>query len=352
MSDINTQQLKVLIDKTLSRPLTEPSQNKALRDLLKKIVTEIEDIGTVQGVSGYSGYSGYSGASGHSGISGYSGQNGAASSSGFSGYSGFSGISGYSGTNGTNGTSGFSGWSGISGWSGFSGISGYSGTNGSMGISGYSGIDGQSGFSGISGYSGYSGTNGTNGTNGASGFSGYSGISGWSGYSGISGYSGTNGSTGTSGFSGYSGYSGFSGVASVDHLVPPASNLTINPSSPHTNDIQAGASLVPGDLVILNSSSQWVGTDANASATYAGLVAIALETKSSSQAIDVALPGSIIRNDAWTWTIGGTIYMSETAKTMTQTAPATTDSATRIMGYAISATVMYFFPSNDYITHV
>ena len=136
----------------------------------------------------------------------------------------------------------------------------------------------------------------------------------------------------------------------IDHAIEPASNGGY--SGNVTNDLQAGATVAQYELVILNSSSQWVLTDANASATYAGMLALALEAKTSGQAMLTALPGSYIRNDSWTWTAGATLYMSETAGAITATAPVTTDSATRVIGYALTDDCIFFNPSNDYITHV
>jgi hypothetical protein len=106
------------------------------------------------------------------------------------------------------------------------------------------------------------------------------------------------------------------------------------------------------DLVILNSSGQWVQADANTASTYAGMVAIALESKTSGQAMSVALPNSVVRNDAWSWTPGAVLYMSETAGQITATQPTTSGAAIRVMGFALSADVIYFYPSPDYITHV
>lgn len=108
-----------------------------------------------------------------------------------------------------------------------------------------------------------------------------------------------------------------------------------------------------GDLVYLDSSSTWQKCDANTLALYNGLLAIALEVKASGNALLVALPGSFVYSTTGfpTWTIGSPIYMSETAGAMTQTAPTTTDAATRVVGWGIHADKMYFFPSPDYITH-
>jgi hypothetical protein len=180
---------------------------------------------------------------------------------------------------------------------------------------------------------------GTSGTSGTSGSSGTSGTSGSNGSSGTSGTSGSNGSSGTS---------GTSGTANISAL--PGSNLTA--IGPTMNALQAGASITIMDLVILNSSGQWVQTDANNISTYAGMVAIALESKTSGQAMSVALPNSVVRNDAWSWTPGAVLYMSETAGQITATQPTTSGAAIRVIGYALTATVIYFCPSPDYITHV
>jgi hypothetical protein len=121
---------------------------------------------------------------------------------------------------------------------------------------------------------------------------------------------------------------------------------------PTMNALQAGASITIMDLVILNSSGQWIQTDATSISTYAGMIAIALESKTSGQAMSVALPNSVVRNDAWSWTPGAVLYMSETAGQITATQPTTSGVAIRVIGFALSADVIYFAPSPDYITHV
>lgn len=132
-------------------------------------------------------------------------------------------------------------------------------------------------------------------------------------------------------------------------LAIPGTNLTA--SGVQTSAFQAGGTITAGDLVILNSSSQWVQTDANASSTYAGLLAVSLESKTVGQAMLVALPGSIVRNTAWAWTPGATLYISETAATITATQPTTTDAVIRVVGYAVDADDIYFIPSGSWITH-
>jgi len=133
-------------------------------------------------------------------------------------------------------------------------------------------------------------------------------------------------------------------------LAIPGTNLTA--SGPQTSAFQAGGTITAGNLVILNSSSQWVQTDANAAATYNGLLGVSLESKTVGEAMLVALPGSIVRNTAWAWTPGATLYLSETAATITETQPVTTDAAIRVVGHAVDADDVYFLPSPDWITHV
>jgi len=135
----------------------------------------------------------------------------------------------------------------------------------------------------------------------------------------------------------------------ADIPVEPASDgMSVGP---HTNDLAAGESVSAWQLVCLQADGKWDRADANTVALYAGLLGIAKETKGDTEAMDVALPGSIVRNDAWTWTAGSILYMSETTGAMTHTAPVTTDSATRIIGYALTDDTIWFDPDNTWITH-
>lgn len=122
---------------------------------------------------------------------------------------------------------------------------------------------------------------------------------------------------------------------------------------PSTDEFQASATIAQWEAVYLNSSSQWALTDADAAAT-AGTVMVALATEAGTlnNALRVALPGSFVRNDAWTWTVGGPIYLSTTPGALTQTAPSATDDVVRILGYAVNADTIYWNPSNDFITVV
>jgi hypothetical protein len=102
------------------------------------------------------------------------------------------------------------------------------------------------------------------------------------------------------------------------------------------------------DAVYLNSSSQWVLADANGSGTYP-CRGIATATVATGNATTVITRGTI-RNDAWAWTVGGTIYLSTTAGGLTQTAPSTTGDKVQVIGYALDADTMAVEISPDYGT--
>ena len=102
------------------------------------------------------------------------------------------------------------------------------------------------------------------------------------------------------------------------------------------------------DVVYLNGSSQWVLADANGSGTFPAR-GLAVSTVSTGNATTVIEDG-VVRNDAWTWTPGGTIYLSVTAGALTQTAPSTTGDKVQVIGYAIDADTMRVKISSDYGT--
>lgn len=102
------------------------------------------------------------------------------------------------------------------------------------------------------------------------------------------------------------------------------------------------------DTVYLNGSSQWVLADANGSGTYP-CRGIAVATVATANATTIITRGTI-RNDAWTWTPGGNIYLSATAGGLTQTPPSTTGDKVQVLGYALDADTMAVEISPDYGT--
>jgi len=134
-----------------------------------------------------------------------------------------------------------------------------------------------------------------------------------------------------------------------------ASSADINPS-PATNTgsgitatLTAGENLTFGNVCYIKSDGKiWKG-DANSAGLfpvqYMALGTISADATGSFLILGFATLSS------WTWTVGGRLYLSTTAGAMTQTQPAATDDCIQVLGVALSATTVLFFPSPDYLTH-
>jgi hypothetical protein len=94
-----------------------------------------------------------------------------------------------------------------------------------------------------------------------------------------------------------------------------------------------------------NSSSSWILSDSNAAASSTGLLALALGNAVSS---GMLLRG-YVRNNSWTFTTGSAIYLNSTAGALSNTAPTAANDVIRIVGFAISGTVIFFCPDNTWI---
>lgn len=120
----------------------------------------------------------------------------------------------------------------------------------------------------------------------------------------------------------------------------------------------AGYAQTYGDLVYLDpTDSRWEKTDANSAAAADGdargtLGIVVVAGAADGNACTVLLHG-VIRADAAfpTFTVNNPVYVSETAGTVTQTQPTTTDAVIRVVGFALTTDEMFFNPSGDYITH-
>jgi len=116
-------------------------------------------------------------------------------------------------------------------------------------------------------------------------------------------------------------------------------NGTITTETVDTNSVGVASALV------LASDGHYDEVDASASSTMP-CSALALETGTGSKTI---LHQGFIRNDAWSWTVGGVIYVSETTGTLTQTAPTTSSAVVQVVGIAKTADIIYFNPSYNMV---
>jgi hypothetical protein len=123
-------------------------------------------------------------------------------------------------------------------------------------------------------------------------------------------------------------------------------------NGPQTNTFASGYSSTIMDLVYMGSGGKWLEADSDATGTSINLLGIALEAKTDTQAMNVALPCSFVRDDSWNWTIGVPLYVSGTLGAITETKPTGSGDVVRTVGFAVHADMIYFCPSPDYVTLV
>ena len=129
----------------------------------------------------------------------------------------------------------------------------------------------------------------------------------------------------------------------------PDSDHTVN--GPQTNTFASGYGSAIGDLVYLGNDGEWYEAQANATARSINLLGVALETKADGEAMNVALPGSFVRdNSAFEFTPGVPLYVSGTLGVITATKPTSSGDVVRTVGFAVHADMIYFNPSSDYVT--
>lgn len=112
--------------------------------------------------------------------------------------------------------------------------------------------------------------------------------------------------------------------------------------------LTAGATIAQWEAVYVGGSSTYLLADANGSGTYPAR-GLAVAAYSSTNAAVIVTKGTV-RNDAWTWTPGGTIYLSTTAGGLTQTAPSASGDKVQQVGYALTADIAYFDFNSEYLT--
>lgn len=99
--------------------------------------------------------------------------------------------------------------------------------------------------------------------------------------------------------------------------------------------ILAGVAIAQWEAVYLASDGTWKLADGNGSGTYPAR-GLAVAAAASSAAVTVIQKG-YVRNDAWNWTVGGNVYLSNTPGALTQTATSTSGERLQALGYAVTA---------------
>ena len=113
-----------------------------------------------------------------------------------------------------------------------------------------------------------------------------------------------------------------------------------------------GDTIAKGDLCYLNNDDgRWELADANLSDGYDKVLGICLDDGADGDTTTMLLYGKVRSAAFPALTVGKPSYISETAGDITETAPTTTDAATRIIGFSLTAEDLLFCPENSYYTH-
>lgn len=210
------------------------------------------------------------------------------------------------------------------------------GAIGPSGLMGPPGLDGEEGEPSLT-IPGPIGDKGDVGPRGDPGLDGEEGEPGVMGPPGVAGHAGVAGIMGPPGLDGQDGEIGSPGPPGP---VQTGIRLDPLPGGDHTGNgvicpFVAGENLVFGDACYYKSDGKMWKADATVVAT-TPTVGLALATIAADATGDFLIMG-IARDDTWAWTVGGLVFLSETAGGLVQTAPTGTDTVTQVLGVATHA---------------
>jgi hypothetical protein len=107
--------------------------------------------------------------------------------------------------------------------------------------------------------------------------------------------------------------------------------------------------------VYMGTDGKWYKTDADAAASSTSMLGVHLyngTTVAANSPLLVAINCAFVRDDTFNWTPGATIYLGTGTGSWTATAPSGTDDVIRVVGFAVTADVVWFCPSQDYLTAI
>lgn len=108
-----------------------------------------------------------------------------------------------------------------------------------------------------------------------------------------------------------------------------------------------GEAVSIGDILYMKNDGKWWKADADAATTMPG-AGLAMEAETANQDCTILLFG-FFRDDSWTYTAGGIIYVSITPGPPTQISPSGSGDQVQVLGIAITATVILFNPSYELV---
>ena len=124
----------------------------------------------------------------------------------------------------------------------------------------------------------------------------------------------------------------------------PSSNQTITGEVVKENVVQNTRGKL--GLVALDTDGNWI--DADADSTAVGMLALTVQS-GVGPTESIVLRG-IARDDSWSFTPGAQLFVSTTPGEITQIEPSTPGEIRQVVGYARTATIIFFNPSPDFST--
>ena len=119
--------------------------------------------------------------------------------------------------------------------------------------------------------------------------------------------------------------------------------------SPSQLEVTVGSTVTAGQVLYITGNGQYFLAKASSTST---MNAVALATQSAtSGAPCLIINQGTYTDSSWDWTVGGTLYVSaSTAGGLTQTQPSGSGNIIENIGYALSATEIYFNPQSSDVT--
>ena len=108
-----------------------------------------------------------------------------------------------------------------------------------------------------------------------------------------------------------------------------------------------GEAVAIADLLYMKSDGKYHKADADAATTMPGVV-MAMEAISAN-ASGRLLHYGYYRDDSWSWTVGGLLYVSPTPGNPTQTRPTGSGQQVQVVGHAIASNIIFFKPISELV---
>lgn len=125
-------------------------------------------------------------------------------------------------------------------------------------------------------------------------------------------------------------------------------NAVLFQSNQYRETFTAGENLVAGNVCYLKSDGKMWKADSDAESTSSSMIVMALATINADASGQFLISGRYTTSGL---TAGSKYFISGTAGAITTTAPSAASSVVRIVGYALSTTVLYFMPDTAYVVN-